>query len=563
MGLALVTLMAKKGWRLKSRAKWRKAVNSQNRGRVGYRADRRPPLFGPEKPPHEGKRIYHYYCNKIYKVIRFSAATEVAPASASQMGSDWIQQKFAAWFPTRVPGFSGKMASALCFSMCALLFCYRLLGSKSSTHAIHGSPPAMRSSNVALHVQRHALLLLSLLAAIAGSTNIRRQNSETLCEQAEEEPLLSCSKVAARQRHEAWNMKLEEAWQNLCKDDRNLPLMEVYLDRRFRTNYKSVYNTDGWADAAWVNYVAVPADGKGIFGQLTERLVDSVHRFSQHPVIVVNFGTKAPEDLDPTRFPSLVLLHARGLRPTSPISFNFNKLRAVLLAQVKVGASLDSDMLMVTAQADRLLNRTAEEITEKYPYPMMPTHFLDRDVRDREAARTSHKGNFLGFTCKDCPTPTMRWGQAQPTWTYWSLPFLSRWLSAKIAGRKEQGVPTSYIKEDEDLLNVALWQEGATKAWCAFQTGGINFLWENLDAQHPPGPYPYYDDSRYFPKGVPVAFFFGHAEKDPAHIDKALAYLADPDRVAQPAPNPFFHDMKFFSDFEQIRKDYPDLKCTL
>ncbi|CAE7238114.1 unnamed protein product [Symbiodinium sp. CCMP2592] len=125
LGLALVTLMAKKGWRLKSRAKWRKAVNSQNRGRVGYRADRRPPLFGPEKPPHEGKRIYHYYCNKIYKVIRFSAATDVAPASASQVGSDWIQQKFAAWFPTRAPGFSGKMASAVCFSMCALLFCYR------------------------------------------------------------------------------------------------------------------------------------------------------------------------------------------------------------------------------------------------------------------------------------------------------------------------------------------------------------------------------------------------------------------------------------------------------
>ena len=56
----------------------------------------------------------------------------------------------------------------------------------------------------------------------------------------------------------------------------------------------------------------------GIFGQLTaprsfwmstlrdthlqnalqERLVDSVHRFSQHPVIVVNFGTKASEKGD-------------------------------------------------------------------------------------------------------------------------------------------------------------------------------------------------------------------------------------------------------------------------
>ncbi|CAE7499817.1 unnamed protein product [Symbiodinium natans] len=268
--------------------------------------------------------------------------------------------------------------------------------------------------------------------------------------------------------------------------------MQVFLDRRFRKNYARVYNSEGWADTAWVNYVAVPSNGKGVFGKLTERLVDSVHRFSQHPIVVVNFGTKAPEELDPEKFPHLVLLHARGLKPI-PISFNFNKLRAVLLAQVKVGASLDSDMLMVTAQADHLLNRTAEEITEKYPFPMMPTHFLDRDVRDSDTAKRLHEGNFLSFSCKDCPTPTMRWGQAQPTWTYWSLPFLSRWLSAKVAGRKEQGVPTAGIAEDEDLLNVALWQEGATKAWCAFQTGGINFLWENVDPQHPPGPYPYYE----------------------------------------------------------------------
>ena len=27
-------------------------------------------------------------------------------------------------------------------------------------------------------------------------------------------------------------------------------------------------------------------------------------------------------------------------------------------------------------------------------------------------ASSVFQGNFLGFTCKDCPTPTMRWGQA-------------------------------------------------------------------------------------------------------------------------------------------------------
>ena len=37
------------------------------------------------------------------------------------------------------------------------------------------------------------------------------------------------------------------------------------------------------------------------------------------------------------------------------------------------------------------------------------------------------------------------------------------------------------------------------RARCA---GGINFLWENLYPQHPPGPYPYYEDPRYFPAGT-------------------------------------------------------------
>ena len=73
--------------------------------------------------------------------------------------------------------------------------------------------------------------------------------------------------------------------------------------------------------------------------------------------------------------------------------------------------------------------------------------------------------------------------QAQPTWTHWSFPFVSRWLMAKVkglyhtvtsrihgissqpnslvapipSGRSQNGVPTDDIAEDEDLLNVALW----------------------------------------------------------------------------------------------------------
>ena len=61
---------------------------------------------------------------------------------------------------------------------------------------------------------------------------------------------------------------------------------------------------------------------------------------------------------------------------------------------------------------------------------MMPTHFLDRDPRDERYK----KGNYLRYSCEQCPAATMRWGQAQPSWSHWSLP-LSRWLSAKLRGR--------------------------------------------------------------------------------------------------------------------------------
>jgi|Cyp1metagenome_2_1107374.scaffolds.fasta_scaffold00737_31 hypothetical protein len=99
-----------------------------------------------------------------------------------------------------------------------------------------------------------------------------------------------------------------------------------------------VYKSDGWADSAWVNYVAVKKSGGTALFEFTfkrpcsgriarclweaycgsdafvllilkevlyavtltcrkcawkERLVESIHRFSQHPIIVVNFGQEA------------------------------------------------------------------------------------------------------------------------------------------------------------------------------------------------------------------------------------------------------------------------------
>ena len=33
---------------------------------------------------------------------------------------------------------------------------------------------------------------------------------------------------------------------------------------------------------------------------------------------------------------------------------------------------------------------------------------------------------------RSCPWQTTRWGHAHPTWTYWALPFLGRWLRRNL-----------------------------------------------------------------------------------------------------------------------------------
>lgn len=67
--------------RRRYRRVWRKKARSQMSGKQGgrtaLRKDQRPSMFGPEKPPHEAKRMYSYYCNKMYKVIREAVPSTV------------------------------------------------------------------------------------------------------------------------------------------------------------------------------------------------------------------------------------------------------------------------------------------------------------------------------------------------------------------------------------------------------------------------------------------------------------------------------------------------------
>ncbi|CAJ1402594.1 unnamed protein product [Effrenium voratum] len=296
----------------------------------------------------------------------------------------------------------------------------------------------------------------------SGSVFVPPLPPEALSEGAE--PLVSCE-GHGWSGTKLWELQLRKAMEPLCKEKALWPYLEVYLDTRFREQHGRLYGEDGWCEEAWVNFAARDAKGRRVSGYakgLTDQMVKSVHQYSSKPVVVVSFGSDAIPFLDPNRFPRMVLLHARM---KAGLSFSFSGLRAALLARVKVGVNIEEDMMFVSPQADTLFARTREEITELYPFPMLPTHFLDRDPANKEAKY----GNFLEFTVPGSPDPrfprpTLRWGQAQGTWSFWALPFVGRWLAAKLLGREEQGVPTRSLGEAEDLLNVGLWREKASKA---------------------------------------------------------------------------------------------------
>ncbi|CAE8731544.1 unnamed protein product [Polarella glacialis] len=72
---------------------WKKKVRSQCNGRRATRSDKRPGVLQTEKPPYEAKKIYHYYCNKMYKVIRESgsATLDMAPVSLGERNDEFVR----------------------------------------------------------------------------------------------------------------------------------------------------------------------------------------------------------------------------------------------------------------------------------------------------------------------------------------------------------------------------------------------------------------------------------------------------------------------------------------
>jgi len=138
----------------------------------------------------------------------------------------------------------------------------------------------------------------------------------------------------------------------------------------------------------------------------------------------------------------------------------------------------------------------------------------------------------------------MRWGHAHPTFTFHALPFLGDLLAGEMDDPRHVLDTTVSVPEDEDALNVGLWDVGATKQWCKFDVPYPSLFQDyaehnanNLESCCS------YKDEKWYPKGVPLMFFTAHAAKDTEESRRVLQKLR---KMSADSPQ-VFHAGSFYA----------------
>lgn len=346
---------------------------------------------------------------------------------------------------------------------------------------------------------------------------------------------------SATHPHAEAQQVLDVATADLCKDHLWQKDLEVYLDCEFRDQYLRWTNADSeWFEEAFVTYVAGNKGSK--YEWQATNVVRSAHLFSSRPIIVTVFGNSFVPPLSWHHLPNVIVLKFHGLS-NHGVSFNFNKIRSMILSRVITGIQLDTDQIVMRG-IDAVFASTHREISNNYPWPMLPVHWMARD----DVPGNPYKA--YAYTAWKGPV-TMRWGHAHPTWTYFALPFLSdllheRFLAARsangqsfrvwdLAKAQQQGIlevlkhPEDrverrvdygfWMSEDEDMLNINLWRDGAKKDWCKFDLEPGLFI-ERYSLEKP-----LYWDPTWYPDGIPVAFISSHNTKNFEATDWLLKVL--------------------------------------
>jgi len=329
--------------------------------------------------------------------------------------------------------------------------------------------------------------------------------------------------------------------QVLCRDFPQL--MEAEVVPGFEANYDRWFDSAGWVDDAYVNYFAEHPEKT--YAEETELLTESVHMFSSRPILAFNFGRQpTPASWTAERFPQLVAFRVREPLPHG--NFNFNKLRAMLLGQVRTGIVVDSDTV-VFSRSDVLFPRTREEVTKDYPYPIMPVHWMSRESFFDDSPYRVHL-----FKCPGCPQATMRWGHAHPTWTYHALPFLGQLLAGAVLPRRRclelSEEVSEPLGEDEDMFNVGLWARGAWKQWCKWDVP-VTQTWIGKEEERTWPTPAFTEDPKWFPHGIPYAFYQGHGA---THTNETLTWI----RSGKPCTKCWYYKDRLYDSMEEMQEAF-------
>jgi len=402
----------------------------------------------------------------------------------------------------------------------------------------------------------------------------------------------SCDLFKEGAKQGAWGAQQWEATESFCNDELGSTagsrgpramdsavlrhLMKAWVEPRFMRNYDRMYR-DGWVERAFVNYYAGAPYGK--HANMTEELINSVHRFSSEPIVVMHFGFSTVESWTAERFPRLVLINVAPMPSLARRSFNFNKLRAMLLSRVRVGVELDSDQF-VAPGVDKMFEFTKREITNSYPLPILPPHFLDWSPTDQGPGGEGHKlwdrycpgGKRKSVGCK---WQTLRWGHAHPTWTFWATPFLGRWLRRNFLDEtlperdRGNGVMPALrvldVIEDEDLLNIATWEEGGTKQWCKYDLPDPSEFQALLSATGAQACYAPFcgdipGDPRSHPHDIAKLFLTAHHAVTPVVSRRYIEELDRRHRAKTLAP-PYLYHQHFYKSAAELKDANPSLTC--
>ena len=332
---------------------------------------------------------------------------------------------------------------------------------------------------------------------------------------------------------------------------------------------------NGWFKEAYVSYVDGNPDSPYV--DMATELIKSVHYFSTRPIVVFVFGEFVPNVWTPKRFPRLVVLQSGGLPQENYIyrSFNFNKIRAILLSKVKHGGVfLEADSWILPG-ADALFDTVQKHIEEnRYPFPLLPLHYMNVTSKSSGIGNSIWWSRYCPDPAKPCPKQTMKFAQSLPIWNHRSLEFFGRWLGRHFRDQLlspvivegflvAEELRVGDVMEDDELLNIGLWEDGAVRQLCQFDQTPSSLepllAWHNgtcescRDAD---------GDPRFYQDGSPSVFLTVHQAKNSTESAEYLEHIRSK-YVEGKWPPSIVYKKKFWTSAAELQKAYPELRCLI